>query len=513
MKKIINISLSISLFAIFAISFNTKALTLDDIYFLLNSEIINPTQASMLMQNSYMFGGPIPSNEVAQKTVMKDVIASCVDISLNIKYSDRDSEFNNNSVTLLQTFLNKNDYLPVEPTGYFGELTLIGVKAFQAVNGIEPTGYVGPETRTKIKNVDCDNVDIPTTGVSTDPANPPIPNKPDSLPPFLTLTATPIKIFVNDYTTLSWSANNAIDKCTLKSKDIDGRILNATVDYLGSTQVGPLGKPTTYTLVCYNKYGIPGSKSVDITTMPLIAAPSSEQGYIKSSYLTSVSPASGNRGDVVTIQGTGFLPTNEVIFDGVKVNKNLIKEETSTSISFIVPQYVECPSGYCPIPTQDTKNETGGKKVIQVSNANGFSNDAFFTLPSKIIITKGVPTIPNFASTLSISSSTPTSGYRGDTVTLTGTGFANDSVVMFGGYRVPSNFITSKSNEIIYFTVPPFQLGCTDPELELCPRLPIYGSGTVIETGGDKSITVINTNSKSTTTSVMFSLPSKKVTY
>lgn len=511
-KNIIKISLSISIIVMLLAVSVSKALTLDDIYMLLNSEIINPTQASILMQNSYMFGGPIPSMEVAPKQVVAAPIITCVTINSSLKYSDRDTSANGNAVTLLQSFLNKNGFLPTEPTGFFGELTLIGVKAFQAVNGIDATGFVGPITRAKIKNVDCDNVTIPTSGISTDPKNPPIPNKPDSIPPIISFVATPDKVNLNENVSLFWSVENVTGKCTITSKDYDGKVLNATVDnFSESTEVGPITKPISYTLVCYNKYGIPGSKTININlkTTPV----SSNQGYIKAGVITSVIPTNGNRGDIVTIQGNGFLPNDYVIFDGSMVEKTKIISQGSTSISFIVPDYQLCPTGYCPTPAEDTNIETGGKKTIQISGINGYSNDASFTLASNIIIIKG-NTIPIFIKAqLTISTSTPVIGNRGDTVILKGTGFANDSVVMFGGFKIPSNFVTSKSNTEIYFTVPPFQIGCTDPELEECPRIPLPGSGTVVETGGDKTITIINTNSKATTTSVMFSLPSKKITY
>ncbi len=512
-KNIIKISLSISIIVIFLTASISKALTLDDIYMLLNSDIINPTQASILMQNAYMFGGPIPSMEVAPRQIATEPVITCLTINSNLKRSDRDTVANGNAVTTLQKFLNKNGFLPVDPTGYFGELTTIGVKAFQAVNGIDPTGFVGSTTRAKIKNVDCDNIDIPTGGISTDPRNPPIPGKPDSLPPFMTVVAEPQTVNINDYTTLSWSANNAVGKCTITAKDIDGKVMNGTINFTGSTQVGPISKPVKYTVVCYNKYGIPGTKSVDINIMSVVTD-TGQKTFIVGPKITSTIPASANRGDIISVQGTDFLPGSGVFFDGVRINNSQILTQSSTSITFRIPEYQACPTGYCPIPSQDTNIETGGKKVIQVSNMNGFSNDFIFSLPSKIITIKGsaLPTVV-IREALTISTSTPTQGNRGDTVTLTGTGFANDSVVLFGGFKVPTNFITSKSNTQISFTVPPFQIGCTDPDLEVCPRVPIPGSGTVVETGGDKTITVVNIDSHSTTTSVIFSLPSKTVTY
>lgn len=50
-------------------------------------------------------------------------------------------------VTLLQTFLNKQGYLPVSATGYYGSLTVQAVKKFQSAHNISATGTVGPITR------------------------------------------------------------------------------------------------------------------------------------------------------------------------------------------------------------------------------------------------------------------------------------------------------------------------------------------------------------------------------
>ena len=62
------------------------------------------------------------------------------------------------AVTALQIFLQKQGYLPVAPTGYYGILTEHAVQAFQCDQGIvcsgtpDTTGYgsVGPKTRAVI---------------------------------------------------------------------------------------------------------------------------------------------------------------------------------------------------------------------------------------------------------------------------------------------------------------------------------------------------------------------------
>ncbi len=49
-------------------------------------------------------------------------------------------------VTSLQTWLENNGYYNGPVTGYYGTLTMAGVKDFQSSNGISATGYVGPLT-------------------------------------------------------------------------------------------------------------------------------------------------------------------------------------------------------------------------------------------------------------------------------------------------------------------------------------------------------------------------------
>lgn len=50
-------------------------------------------------------------------------------------------------VVTLQTILNKQGYMQVSPTGYFGLITYKAVQQFQKAHGISQTGFVGPLTR------------------------------------------------------------------------------------------------------------------------------------------------------------------------------------------------------------------------------------------------------------------------------------------------------------------------------------------------------------------------------
>lgn len=78
----------------------------------------------------------------------------CIYIEQNLGYGARD-RVTNNSVTNYQTFLKLHGYLKVEPTGYFGPLTLAATKAFQRDSGIITTGFVGRLTRAQMKVMSC----------------------------------------------------------------------------------------------------------------------------------------------------------------------------------------------------------------------------------------------------------------------------------------------------------------------------------------------------------------------
>ena len=81
-------------------------------------------------------------------------ITGCLELNSNIRQGMKDS-LSSSNVYALQSFLKVNNYMVANPTGYFGVLTLKGVKAFQKANNINQTGFVGPITRAEIKKISC----------------------------------------------------------------------------------------------------------------------------------------------------------------------------------------------------------------------------------------------------------------------------------------------------------------------------------------------------------------------
>ena len=64
-------------------------------------------------------------------------------------------EDENNNVMALQKRLDDLGYMTVEPTGYFGELTVSAIKDFEKTNGLTETGKADFETMTKIFSTDA----------------------------------------------------------------------------------------------------------------------------------------------------------------------------------------------------------------------------------------------------------------------------------------------------------------------------------------------------------------------
>ncbi len=84
------------------------------------------------------------------ETIASSPIYSCNIFLNNIKIGSR-----NEDVRLLQQKLFDKGYLKVNPTGYFGSMTLNAVKKYQKDNGVNNTGFVGEKTRGILRNHFC----------------------------------------------------------------------------------------------------------------------------------------------------------------------------------------------------------------------------------------------------------------------------------------------------------------------------------------------------------------------
>lgn len=98
-------------------------------------------------------------------------------------------------------------------------------------------------------------------------------------------------------------------------------------------------------------------------------------------FISSLSPASGPGGTMVTIKGSGLTQSTDIYFNGEVVQN---REKYNGSPSFRVPLSIgNCPSGaYCELPPPIP----AGAYSVQVSNAGGKSNTVTFTVTSEKVV-------------------------------------------------------------------------------------------------------------------------------
>ena len=74
----------------------------------------------------------------------------CVSLTRNFHRGDESED-----TRLLQTFLNANEFMDSEVTGFYGDKTIEAVKRYQKSKGLPETGMVFDFTRTAIVNDSC----------------------------------------------------------------------------------------------------------------------------------------------------------------------------------------------------------------------------------------------------------------------------------------------------------------------------------------------------------------------
>jgi hypothetical protein len=194
-----------------------------------------------------------------------------------------------------------------------------------------------------------------------------------------------------------------------------------------------------FTSASQTQYGVNGVAS---STPPL---PGSSPPFI-----SSLQPALGPAATMVTVSGTGFLPTfgsgSAGDFGG----------NTVTLGSQVVINNLNSPDGLT-LEFQVPPNIAPGTYSLDVSNQNGTSNTVSFT------VTKSSP-LPGSSSPF-ISSLQPASGPAGTMVTVSGTGFLPTFGSGSGGYfggntvtlgsQVVVNNLNSQDGLTLQFQVPP----------------------------------------------------------
>lgn len=329
-------------------------------------------------------------------------------------------------VSTLQHFLQDNNYLDQEPTGYFGAKTYRAVKEFQSDNGISATGYVGPLTQLKLHELRGTSCSSSATGSTsnTDPTN--------------TNLATAPSITVNspnggeiykigDKMNIQWSLSKAVSNATvaltLVSSNGEGGVIKYVNGSFGEgkhnyewtigsmiqggdviAMVEPgtgfkiLAKLYQGTVTCLG-YCAPGTNQ----NPTVLWSDQSNSGFTLQAANTnapaiiSIKPASVKVGSSVMIQGSGFTQTgNNVYLNGGVFSAGRNLSSDGTTLTFAIPSALSaactmlatnpCTSVPSPIPSTvsvivENSNGTSNSKLISVAPAT--ANDSFLAWGGK----------------------------------------------------------------------------------------------------------------------------------
>lgn len=159
--------------------------------------------------------------------------------------------------------------------------------------------------------------------------------------------------------------------------------------------------------------------------------------------ITSLNPASGQVGSLVTVYGSRFTADNTIHFNGGVVPHAISND--GSILTFRVPQALD-PACYFAIPRCMTfaasQLVTPGNYSVSIENINGTSNSLTFT-----VVGSNQTKVPQ------ITSISPSSGQVGTTFTIYGSGFTSDNNVKFdiGG---ASHVAAGNNGTTLTFTVP-----------------------------------------------------------
>lgn len=137
--------------------------------------------------------------------------------------------------------------------------------------------------------------------------------------------------------------------------------------------------PGTFTINFTVTSGLPGqggNTTSATKTVTVISAPSG--GSLN---LNSLSPMQGSIGTTVTINGSGFTQSDNIVHFGIGGLRNT-PSLNGTQISYVIPSYISAcdlvqPGYFCGAPTQTV---TPGVYPIYVQNGNGASNILYYTV-------------------------------------------------------------------------------------------------------------------------------------
>jgi hypothetical protein len=160
-----------------------------------------------------------------------------------------------------------------------------------------------------------------------------------------------------------------------------------------------------------------------------------------------INPSSGYAGASVTLTGSGFTPSENIVRFEMNDSDTAYLPNLSSngnSITFTAPSYSSYACQYTnPACSVMNKTLSPGTYRVWVQNQNGTSNQVSFTLQG------------GSTGQLALHSANPSSGYVGTWVTLNGTGFAsNGNKIVFDGQYQTGNY--SSNGTTLTFQMPDY---------------------------------------------------------
>ena len=223
---------------------------------------------------------------------------------------------------------------------------------------------------------------------------------------------------------------------TVVAANLRGTITNGTANTAATAAVSGLSGSTTYDVYVVAEDGVPNLQTapvkVTVTTTTPVSAPT----------ISSFTPDNGVVGTSVTITGTNFTNAATVSFNGTAATT--VNFVSGTELTALVP----------------TGATTG---TISVTTAGGTATSA-----ASFTVNNPAPTLT------SISPNTRVAGSGSFTLTATGTGFVNSSVVNFNGAALTTTFGSSTS---LTATVPASAIA-TAGTYDVTVTSPAPGGGT-----------------------------------
>lgn len=404
----------------------------------------------------------------------------CIAIEQNLGYGAKDRT-TNGSVMNYQVFLKLHGYLFVEPTGFFGPLTLAATKAFQKAFGIPTTGFAGPLTRAQMKATSCaDDMPTPAEGISYVVKT----NKEVYAPGedvVITITAT-------NNSNVARTLNFTSCQSSYKIGDYDFKTVMLCIKALTNVTIPAKGVKTwTHT---HSDDLAPGRYTV---TGEVI-------GYASPFKTITVTGTTTPNNSVTVVSPNG----GETLKRGTVTKINWIGSE---SVDIKLKAHIVCITTPCEGAKYTIKNKVNGTtfdwtvgtivekialsdgnyqiEVCKTGTTTCDTSDAAFMMSNATVT---APTITSIS---------PTSGKIGSKITINGTGFSSTSAIRFGGGYIPKDSVTV-ANGRLEFTLPEAMGICSPYHTGACALIaysanPGVHKVSVENTDGTKSAEVLFT--------------------